>query len=347
MATQKLTLKIKDKSKSSAMEHTTQESGRELPLELETQWLQKYKGKETYRKRCEQIRRVNREVFGHTTYNLDDYLTHYDKVIKFIEEQTPAVSKSLCEAVRQSIECLNKTNTPAYKAYYECYGRLIKRKKDSPFEKVNTSLCPNFTWNDFGDLWNQLHTLRQEDKSRNLHQIYLVVSLYYLLPPLRPQDWINSKVVWLPIGTNLEQYSHQYGNILDMNSRTLAISDYKTMATHGTRIIPLGELSKENGDKLFQIINEWLNSNKNKNYLLTTKNGTPIAEQNISKIFDKINIDNETITPTKLRNLFISEKIMDNNISLDKRQRLSYIMGHTVTTQTFVYSKYSKCLHPH
>jgi hypothetical protein len=52
------------------------------------------------------------------------------------------------------------------------------------------------------------------------------------------------------------------------------------------------------------------------------------------------------ITPNYLRNLFISEKIHDAKLSMDERHQLAKTMGHSLQTQEYVYSKYSKEKHP-
>jgi len=337
MSKPKIQIKLKSKIGSNI------ELERELPIEIEQIW-SKHK-EDTYRKKREQMRRVNKEVFGTPNYRVDNYLKHYEEVIKYIEKQTPAVSKALCGTVRSALECLNLKETPAYRAYYDCYGRLVKKEKTNPYVEVDKSKYPTFTWEDVGNLWNQLDKLQQDKVPCGLDQVYLLMSLYYLLPPLRPQDWINSRVVRLPEGTDLENYAKDSGNIIDMTSHKLVVTDYKTVSTHGVRVIPFNELSEVNGKKLAEVIENWLSNTKNKEYLFTTKDGTPIAEQNINKIFNKINIDEENITATKLRNLFVSDKM--NKASVDRRQRLACVMGHTLLTQTFVYSKYNKDLHPH
>jgi len=341
MSKTKIQIRIKPKTELKIEQKI--ELDRELPVEIEQIW-SKHKG-DTYRKKREQIRRVNKEVFGTPNYRVDNYLKHYEDVIKYIEKQTPAVSKALCGTVRSALECLNLNENQAYNAYYECYGRLVKKEKENPFVEVDKSKYPTYTWEDVGNLWEQLDRLHQNKAPCGLDQVYLLISLYYLLPPLRPQDWINSRLVRLAEGTNLEKYAKEKGNIIDMTSRTLVVVDYKTATTHGTRMIPFNELSEANGKKLVEVIENWLNNNRNKEYLFTTKDGTPIAEQNITKIFNKVNIDEENITATKLRNLFVSEKL--EKVTVERRQRLAHIMGHTLMTQTFVYSKYNRDLHPH
>ena len=144
---------------------------------------------------------------------------------------------------------------------------------------------------------------------------------------------------------NVEAILKENGNIIDMTTHNLVVADYKTVLIHGVRIIPFNELSEEFGILLADIIENYLVISKNAGYLFTTKTGQPIAEQNITKIFAKALINDKPTNATELRNLFISEKIIDENISLDRRKRLAYIMGHTIQTQTFIYSKYSQFLH--
>lgn len=306
----------------------------------------KYKSS-THQKMQEQLSRIDRNVFGGGTTIIDNYVQKYEQVIEYFEKVKPTVAKVLCNTVRQVIECYGLSDTPAGKAYYQYYGRITNSLKEHPFSEVKEGEFPLFQWNDVGNVWAQLHrNFKDKPKIKQSdYQIYLIFSLYYLLPPLRPQDWINSKIVRLPPNTDLIDYTIKNGNIIDMTSHQLVVSDYKTAIKHGTRIIPFNELSDEFGKILSDIVEKYLANNQNIEYLLTTRSGQPIAEQNTAKIFNKLDIKGQITNAAQLRNLFISEKIMDANLSLERRERLAYIMGHTIQTQTFIYSKYSQCLH--
>jgi len=319
---------------------------KELPDFIDRIWLEKYKPS-AHNKMKEQLRRINRDVFGTPIFNIENYLEHYPDIIQFIEKQKPSVGKVLCNTVRQALECLEDKNTPSHKAFYELFGRLIKTRKNDLFVIVDKETFPSFRWNDVREKWIELNNVfsSRNDVRITDYQAFLLLSLHYLLPPLRPQDWINSKIVFLDNDTDIRKYAERNGNFIDMTNKILVVADYKTVMTHGIRIIPFGELSAQFGGILNDIIIRWLELNGGKPYLFTTREDHPIAEQNITKIFDKILIKGNKTNATELRNLFISEKIVDANISLEHRERLAYIMGHTIQTQTFIYSKYSSCLH--
>lgn len=338
-------IQIKIKSNAHVTETQTTELT-EIPVVIEQKWEEKY-GEATFKKMKEQLKRVNREVFNSPYFIIDNYLNNYAQVIEFIEKQKSSVAKVLCNTVRQAIDCYDVKNTIAYKAYYDCFGRIVKKAKEQPFTEVEEKEFPQFRWIDVEGLWKHLHNLFKNNQNAKLnnYQVYLLFSLYYLLPPLRPQDWINAKIVRLSPDTDLVEYAQENGNIIDMTTHNLVVADYKTVLTHGVRVIPFNGLSEEFGILLADIIEKYLVISRNASYLFTTKKGQPIAEQNITKIFAKALINDKPTNATELRNLFISEKIIDENLSLDRRKRLAYIMGHTIQTQTFIYSKYSQFLH--
>ena len=315
--------------------------------EVLTKWSTKYKAT-TAHKMEEQLHRISQNVFGANQLNLDPYLQDYKKILDFLKKQKPTIAKVLCNTIRQLLISCNQIKTPAYQAYYQYYGNLSKQIKKQPYITVKEEDFPHFRWSDFGKVWNRLHhdfISKDQIKSSDF-QVYLVFSLYYLIPPLRPQDWLNSKIVHLDPNADPAEYARNHGNIIDLIHHQIVIADYKTLSTHGVRVIPFDIINAELGQILTNIIEKLLRLKPTTEYLLTTKSGHPIAEQNIIKIFGKAEICGKKTNPKQLRNLFISEKIIDANLPLEHRQRLAYIMGHTIQTQGFTYSKYSHCLHP-
>ena len=338
MATKiKIALKCPIKTNNSCLPIKIEKSQKSIiSPELEANWGKKY-SEGSLKKMKEHLKRIDETIFKKGYFDIDDYLKDYEKVIIFIDSTKS--QKVLCNTVRQALCFYGVSETHiGYKKYYEYFGQLVEKSKDA----VNSEVVsfPEFTWSDFEERWKELDQIvNSKSKIKNNdYELYLVYSLYYFVPPLRPQDWLDSKIVDLPKGSDVRKYTNEVNNFIDLTSGQLVVSNYKTFLTHGIRVIELPP-------NLVKIIKKWRTLSPFDN-LFTTKKGKVIEEQNFSKFWEKLLINGHKTTPTELRNLFISEKIIDANLSLPERLKYAYIMGHTLHTQTFYYSKYSKKWHP-
>ena len=200
-----------------------------------------------------------------------------------------------------------------------------------PIEIEKKPLIP-FKWEDVEKLWSNWYDMFMTNpRVRDVdYQVFLLLSLYVLLPPLRAMEWLGAKIFRLSKDADLTACSLKERNLIDLTSRTLVLSDYKGIMTYGVRIVPFNELSDDNGQLLTTIIEKWMLRHPDDKYLFETKTGQPIAEQNLTKLFNKIKVNEHAINLTELKEFFISKKIRDQHLSPERIKRLSYIMGQPI-----------------
>jgi hypothetical protein len=325
-----------------------------IPEEILTQWRTKY-APNTIKSMSYLLNQINSDVFGKKLFDKNDYLTQYQKVCDYIRTLPIVKQKTTANSVRQALKCYDGDieETPAMKAYYDLFGQVVEEMKDPEVNIPKTP--PEYHWDDVVKTWEFLHGIvdKKDTKVRlNVYRDYIFFSLNVLIPPLRPQDWLNSRIVNIPKETTPEDYIETHKeegesqNFLDLTGQRLILSDYKASWAHGIRIVPFDVIG--HGHQVNDIIHKWLDMNEGKlTYLFQTKNGISVSETNCHLYLNSIPINGHHITSTEMRNMYVSGEIFDSHLPQDRRQYLAEIMGHTFRTQMQVYTKYSHDMKPH
>ena len=290
------------------------------------------------------VKRISRNVFQKETFDYMDYLTgdNYVKVIEFIKtlEQTSIRPTIYILTVVLKL-CGDMSNNLKYKKYEEFYQltpsnqRFVRAKK-----AIRITMF---------DIEKKQREYEQEVtkmiKSGNInfdyYKRFIALSVYTLMPPLRPSEWLTSRLVALPKSMNYEEYTEIIPNYIDLNSGKMVVSKYKTCKKYGIRILQLPP-------KLLNIIREW-SQVRHRDYLFESKKRKtgeyePMVHNAFSNMFKNIQFDNGQIVPMKIRKLYISSAVIDGELIGSERERIARIMGHSVGTQYLVYSQYSQML---
>jgi hypothetical protein len=181
---------------------------------------------------------------------------------------------------------------------------------------------------------NELIKLRNEydlkikDKSSCFDTYHLICCLYTMLAPLRSQDYYDTLIK--TDDTDLEN-----DNYYDLENQTITLNKYKTSAIHGTRIIDVS-------NELHDVI-EAYHRKIGGEYIITSSTGHKLNAKTFGKTMSRCFKRN--ISSSALRNSFISMQI-DKGMTMEQRKETAKIMGHSISTQQSVYSKYSDTLHP-
>jgi len=169
--------------------------------------------------------------------------------------------------------------------------------------------------------------LKKKYNFLNLFQRYLVCALYTQYPPLRGQDYYNTKFVRDDEG--FVKWKEE--NIYDLRTGTLLIRHHKTENALGTKILKMPQV-------IVEICKDWSCINETENFLFNTKNSNPLSQQAFTALL------NRTFSPYKvsssmLRKIYISW-FLNQNPSVEERKRTAKIMGHQIALQEFVYSRF-------
>jgi integrase len=152
----------------------------------------------------------------------------------------------------------------------------------------------------------------------------LILYLYTELPPLRSQDYINTKFI------NQEGY-----NFLDIQNKELKIKSGKV--ENSIRDIYIH-------DELLEVIKETKENIKSQFLIPKVRDLNTNMKNDAFTHFVNNIFGGKKISSTKLRNIYISDMI-DNKATAKQRKATAQLMGHGLNTATSIYTKYSKTLH--
>lgn len=298
------------------------------------------------------FKKLNTELFEIDRPKLH-LLQQYKKITQFLDDKIPILStrRNICSSViiilKSNIHT-NKFTTKSKERYtkvlkkYEEYYKLLSEQQQNVYieNEKNTKEETNWVTIEFiHELIKKLKDQIQKFKGtpRNycdIYQMYLVLNLYTMLPPLR-NDYANMKL----ISTKTEQNYETIYNYINLETHEIILLDYKTNKTYGLKTI---EIPKE----LLEIIRDYLKVKKECNYineetntflLINTKLGTRMTKNGLTKYLNRIFYPKKVST-TILRKVFVSEKYPVVH-SKKERENDAYIMGHSVGVSETVYSK--------
>lgn len=165
-------------------------------------------------------------------------------------------------------------------------------------------------------------------------QMYLVLNLYYLLPPLR-NDYVNLEVY--DKKRDVRGALDTEKNYIFLKDKQLVLNRYKTRKAYGTgNVIDIPE-------ELVEIVAKWMRIRKiiypsvaQERQLLLTRKLTPMGQVNLTQYLNRI--FGRNISSTMLRKSYLSEKypILHTTAEMKKDAKA---MQHSVATQQTVYRK--------
>ena len=217
-----------------------------------------------------------------------------------------------------NIESINKIN------------KYVKKlNEQSQYQKPTQKEIDNkITMNDVIKLRDEYKSKLKNNKFHHNDVYYLLCSLYSYLPPLRSEDYTNTTIK--NDATHIDN-----DNYFDYENKQLVLNHYKTSNTHGKRIIEIP-------NELCEIINNF-HVKSNSNYLICTHTGNSLNNVTFNHLFKRC-FKNLNVSSSILRKCFISEQ-QDKNVCAEERIKNSKIMGHCISTQQLIYTRYSDFLH--
>jgi hypothetical protein len=199
------------------------------------------------------------------------------------------------------------------------------------YEKATPELEKNYvTIDDLIKIRDSMKTKITNKRQPEVDYKYVLLCLYTYLPPLRTNEWIHCHLL------DDEPDNEFKDNYINTTTKKMHIRVSKTKEKFGERIFDVP-------DDLIDI----LQANKlktgsdlilHKVHNVNQKN----SENNIAHMFNTITGKQASIK--MFRNSFVSQKI-DEGLNGEQRKKLAYIMGHSVSTQMLIYTKFSKLVH--
>lgn len=305
------------------------------------------------------IKKICKELFNSDKCSLM-YFRDHNSVLDYLNDITNiATRKNIVTAIIIILKAnLNNTNDTYIKDIIPIYSDYLKKiaiiqnDKNLDNEKSEKETKNWVTKDEIDDKIKELYKKIGDNLSdkkpsdfkgtkRNFvdnFQMYLVLNLYTLLPPLR-NDWSNILIIDSPDPGILDNEF----NYINFGTNKLLLNNYKTAKTYGLKIIdipdPLMKIIKA-----YEIIkkNTFNNENDNKNenlspLLINTTNLKPMKKNGLTKYINKIFFPKKVST-TIIRKNYISTKY-PVTFSIKEKMKDADIMGHNISMQSSVYSK--------
>lgn len=268
------------------------------------------------------ILRIYRDLFDTLEFDKKRLIDESEKIIKWTNKLPPTTKKTILNSIRHIVE--NEEYEKLYrKAFFE--SELLYTDK-------YVGKTPEYY-------------IRLEDmeklKGKYEKTKQLIYNLYTLIPPLRGQDYYNTKFYFgdKEIPKNCNYYNH--------TTKELVIRNSKTSKKHGVRIIKYPKI-------ITDMIEKNTASHMDGDYLLLNARGKQFQQRSFTSILNRIYDSqipiygkgkNHHISIHIIRRTYISEclnYITDLEKQMIFRKKLSKILGHSLGTQWSIYQNNDK-----
>lgn len=273
-----------------------------------------------------------------------NFLKDPETIIKKLSEYKKNTYRGYIIAICST---LNMYKTPQYKKLYDKYYKLLMeinsslKKEESTNKKTPVQDENWIEWKEVQNKHEELSKMVKEfenNKVINSHKYdtllkYVILSLYFYVPPKRNQDWTLMNIVYKDddkLSTDKNYY--------DYTNNKFIFNKYKTSRTKGCLIEDVPNELKKVFDiylKFHPVLNGKKPDKKTNTPLLVYQDGKDLSSINsitriLNRIFDK------NIGSSMLRHIYLSSKY---GSTLKNMKEDANIMAHSVQTAMNSYIK--------
>jgi hypothetical protein len=273
-----------------------------------------------------------------------NFLENIDEILEKLKDYKPNTYRSYLISICSILSLLNslsnsKKKSKLYNQYYDKLMEINKNLKEQEKnqEKTDTQKENWISWDDvknkYLELFEQVEKFKKSKQiNNNKYNIllkFVVLSLYFLLPPKRNQDYMEMYIV------NKNKNLSDDKNYLVLTDKKFIFNKFKTSKTKG-------EIIDNIPNELWDIIKIYLNFHPLKNEI--KKKDVPFLVYADGQKFETVNsitrilnnIFNKKIGSSMLRHIYLSSKYGD--ITKEMKEDAE-IMGHSLETQKNNYIK--------
>jgi hypothetical protein len=257
------------------------------------------------------LSKLHKDLYGTSSINLKNF-KNTKKIMEFLQSKQPNTRRTILSAL------FVITDEPIYREEMMREIENIKKeteKQEKNEKQIVNSITQPEIKNIFDNLKKRATVLYKTNNNTYMMDIqdFIIVSLYYLIPPRRALDFTEFKI------RNIDKEVDNY-----MDKDKFIFNRYKTAKTYGQQIVKIPA-------SLQKIIKQWIKINPTE-YLLRDKKGQklngPTLTQRFHKIFDK------KISVNALRHSYLSDKYQDT-IKIDKNLKNDMTnMGSSIGQKT-------------
>lgn len=266
------------------------------------------------------------KTIGEDLMVIDDFVKHQGKIMDYMNSLTYSMKKSRIAGIL-SLLGKNDDNPKEVKDAVLFYTEKMidavnEYKKTEDDQELNERQKENFvSWEQIGEIWKKMDILVQKlwklnssFKSADVKDIilhFVVLSLYYLIPPRRSRDMVLLKIRNFDTS---EKSKDNYYTKLD-NKWVFVFNDYKNASRLGRQVIVVPM-------NLRRIIDRWIKINES-DYMIPGKNNK-VAQPNKLNFMLKA-IFNKDVGTSLLRHAYMTHHF--GNVDLEKLENVTHQMG--------------------
>lgn len=259
--------------------------------------------------------------------DVNDFIKHKTDIMNYLDDLSPTMKKSRIAAI---LSLLGKPKDEdndlkeALKFYTNKMNEAIDEYKlTENDQELSERQKQNFvSWKEVEDTWKKMHKLvqplwrvEQAHLSNEIWDIlfhYVVISLYYLMPPRRSQDFIFCKIRNFNTAPNSKE---NYIQKVNKDKYQFVFNNYKNSTRLGRQVIEIP-------NELKKVLVKWININKT-DWLLPNKNGN-VSNPNKMNLYLR-DIFRKDVGASMLRHSYMTE--FYGNVNLDKLEADTLRMG--------------------
>jgi integrase len=250
--------------------------------------------------------------------NIDYLDTNYEDVINSLKDIKPSNRKTIYSSLIVLLNDNDNDNKKSVKEYRKLLELDAQQSKKDIEKNIKTDK-QNDKWISQDELKNKYDYLKKatahlmKQTTLNLHDLnilqnYIILSLYYLNPPRRLNDY-----VFMKIHGDINKDEDNY-----IDKKEFVFNKYKTKKTYGTQRI---EINKD----LLKILNKWIKLNTY-DYLLIDTKGRQLSNVQLNQRLNNMGIYGVNM----LRHLFVNNLYPSDMPSVETINKVSQDMGHSV-----------------
>lgn len=257
-------------------------------------------------------------------YNNVEDINDPKKVMKFIKSISIG---SQSPTLRGFVKCLEALKLPVDKIYIDLRREVALTEKNKKVyeNKLDDSKIQGFSYSQVGEAYNKL---KDSNDVNDILSKWIIAS-FHLIGPLRPSEFSSSLVVL----KDAKKYKKL--NRLIIEEKKLIIMNHKTDKHNKEKEINLC-------DEYIELVKGIMNIYSPKYIFSSLKNPEKEIDRKTIQRYTKKHFK---LSPNDLRNIYVSERIDNPNVSMKDRLKDCHVLGHSMQTEDRVYSKYSRMLH--
>jgi integrase len=263
-----------------------------------------------------------------------------DRIMEFLSERSDNTEMTYLSAIVSSLS--TQQDQHLYKAIYKTYRDILneklgKRDEIDPSVKTEAQKENWLSWDEVKAKWNELHEQVQKFKSdrsisrKNFELLvdYLIISLYYLVPPRRNQDYLEMCILLKEVPK--DELEPEIKNYLDVINEEFIFNVYKTKKFYGVQVEKIPE-------ELMNVFKIWIkfhpgvmNNKKTREVKLFTNYEGNNTAKPVNFITLRLNkIFGRKVGATMLRHIYITHKFGNE---FEEMAKTATAMGHSVSEQ--------------